>query len=156
MDSNKSLKPIRLQTRLILYSTLLIVLLMTLVFLLVEKRQSESIQQEVKKRGVAIAQNLASVSTNALLTYNYVVLEQNAERVVLEEDISYIIIHDKENKVAAYSQHDEKQGMVLTDEVSQKAVGTKEPLIQSVHSGVKGAPLLDISCLLYTSDAADE
>jgi len=156
MDSNKSLKPIRLQTRLILYSTLLIVLLMTLVFLLVEKRQSESIQEEVKKRGVAIAQNLASVSTNALLTYNYVVLEQNAERVVLEEDISYIIIHDKENKVAAYSQHDEKQGMVLTDEVSQKAVGTKEPLIQSVHSGVKGAPLLDISIPVYIKESKEK
>src|SRR4030066_1042346 len=122
MDSNKSLKPIRLQTRLILYSTLLIVLIMALVFLLVEKRQSEIIQEEAKKRGMAIAQNLASISTNALLTYNYVVLEQNAERVSLEEDIAYVIIHDKEDNVAAYSEHDEKQGTLLMDEVSQKAV----------------------------------
>src|SRR4030066_723337 len=121
MDSNKSLKPIRLQPPLILYSTLLIVLILALVFLLVEKRQSEIIQEEAKKRGMAIAQNLASVSTNALVTYNYVVLEQNAEKVALEEDIAYVIIHDKENKVAAYSQRDEKQGMILTDEVSQTA-----------------------------------
>lgn len=156
MDSNKSLKPIRLQTRLILYSTLLIVLIMALVFLLVEKRQSEIIQEEAKKRGMAIAQNLASTSTNALLTYNYVVLEQNAERVALEEDILYIIIHDKENKVAAYSQHGEKQGMVLTDEVSQKAVRTKEPLIQSTHSGVKGAPLLDISIPVYIKESEEK
>jgi two-component system sensor histidine kinase AtoS len=156
MDSNKSLKPIRLQTRLILYSTLLIVLIMALVFLLVEKRQSEIIQEEAKKRGMAIAQNLASISTNALLTYNYVVLEQNAERVALEEDILYIIIHDKENKVAAYSQHGEKQGMVLTDEVSQKAVRTKEPLIQSTHSGVEGAPLLDISIPAYIKESEEK
>jgi len=156
MDSNKSLKPIRLQTRLILYSTLLIVLIMALVFLLVEKRQSEIIQEEAKKRGMAIAQNLASISTNALLTYNYVVLEQNAERVALEEDILYIIIHDKENKVAAYSQHGEKQGMVLTDEVSQKAVRTKEPLIQSTHSGVKGSPLLDISIPVYIKESQEK
>jgi len=156
MDSNKSLKPIRLQTRLILYSTLLIVLIMALVFLLVEKRQSEIIQEEAKKRGMAIAQNLASISTNALLTYNYVVLEQNAERVALEEDILYIIIHDKENKVAAYSQHGEKQGMVLTDEVSQKAVRTKEPLIQSTHSGVKGSPLLDISSPVYIKESQEK
>lgn len=156
MDSNKSLKPIRLQTRLILYSTLLIVLIMALVFLLVEKRQSEIIQEEARKRGMAIAQNLASISTNALLTYNYVVLEQNAERVALEEDILYIIIHDKENKVAAYSQHGEKQGMVLTDEVSQKAVRTKEPLIQSTHSGVKGAPLLDISIPVYIKESEEK
>jgi sensor histidine kinase regulating citrate/malate metabolism len=88
MDSKKDPRPIRLQTRLILYSALLIVLIMALVVLLVEKRQSAIIQQEARKRGMAIAQNLASVSTNALLTYNYVVLEQNAERVALEEDIS--------------------------------------------------------------------
>ena len=156
MDLNKSLKPIRLQTRLILYSTLLIVLIMALVFLLVEKRQSEIIQEEAKKRGMAIAQNLASVSTNALLTYNYVVLEQNAERVALEEDILYIIIHDKENKVAAYSQHGEKQGMVLTDEVSQRAVRTKDPLIQSTHSGVKGTALLDISIPVYIKESEEK
>jgi two-component system sensor histidine kinase AtoS len=156
MDSNKSLKPIRLQTRLILYATLLIFLIMPLVFLLVGKRQSESIQEEAKKRGMAIAQNLASVSTNSLLTYNYVVLEQNAERVALEEDILYVIIHDKEDKVAAYSQHGEKQGTILTDEVSWKAVRTKEPLIQSTRSGVKEAPLLDISVPVYIKESEEK
>jgi len=129
---------------------------MALVFLVVGKRQSENIQEEAKKRGMAIAQNLASISTNALLTYNYVVLEQNAERVALEEDILYVIIHDKENKVAAYSQHGEKQGMVLTDEVSQKGVRTKEPLIQSTPSGVKGAPLLDISIPVYIKESEEK
>ncbi len=81
MDSKKDPRSIRLQTRLILSSTLLILLLMILIIILVEKRQSETIQEEAKKRGMAIARNLAAVSTNALLTYNYVVLEQNAERV---------------------------------------------------------------------------
>jgi PAS domain S-box-containing protein len=156
MGSTKNSKSIRLQTRLIFYSTLLIVLLMGLVFLLVGKRQSESIQEEAKKRGMAIAQNLASVSTNALLTYNYVVLEQNAERVALEEDIVYVIIHDKEGKVAAYSQHGEKQGMVLTDEVSQKAMKTTEPLIQSTHSEVKRAPVLDISVPVYIKESQEK
>jgi two-component system sensor histidine kinase AtoS len=156
MDSHKTPQSIRLQTRLILYSALLIVLLMVFVIILVEKRQSAIIQQEAQKRGMAIAQNLASVSTNALLTYNYVVLEQNAERVALEEDILYVIIHDKEDKVAAYSQHDEKQGMVLLDEVSQGAVRTKEPLIQSTHSGVKGAPLLDISIPVYIKESEEK
>ena len=156
MYSQKTPQPIRLQTRLIFYSALLIVLLMVLVILLVEKRQSAIIQQEAQKRGMAIAQNLSSVSTNALLTYNYVVLEQHAERIALEEDILFVIIHDKEDKVAAYSQHDEKQGMVLTDEVSRKAVRTKEPLIQSTHSGVKGAPLLDISIPVYIKESEEK
>ncbi len=156
MDSKKDPKSIRLQTRLILYSALLILFLMILVFLLVEKRQSETIQEEAQKRGMAIAHNLASVSTNALLTYNYVVLEQNAERVALEEDIVYVIIHDKEKKVAAYSQHDEKQGMILMDKVSQKATGTKEVLIQSTLSEGRKAPLLDISIPVYIKESEEK
>ena len=156
MDPKKEIKSIRLQTRLILYSTLLVVLLMAFIVLLTEKRQSETIQKEAKKRGMAIAQNLAAVSTSALLTYNYVVLEQNAERVVLEEDIAYVIIHDKEDKVATYSEHDEKQGTLLTDEVSQKAVMTKEPLIQSSIFGEKKAPLLDISVPVYIKESEEK
>ena len=156
MDSKKELKSIRLQTRLILYSTLLILLLMVLIIILVEKRQSEIIQEGGQKRGMAIARNLAAVSTNALLTYNYVVLEQNAEKVALEEDIVYVIIHDKENRVAAYSDHDEKQGSVLTDEVSQKAVSVKEPLIQLTFSGEKKAPHLDISIPVYIKESQEK
>ena len=155
MDSKKDSKSIRLQTRLILYSTLLILFLMALVFIVVEKRQSETIQEEAKKRGMAIAQSLASVSTNALLTYNYVVLEQNAEKVAVEEDIVYVIVHDKENKVAAYSQHDEKQGTVLTDEVSLKAVITKEPLAQSTLSEGK-IRYLDISIPVYIKESQEK
>jgi len=129
---------------------------MILVIVLVEKRQSETIQEEAKRRGMAIARHLAAVSTNALLTYNYVVLEQNAERVAAEEDIVYVIIHDKENKVAAYSEHDEKQGTVLTDEVSQRVMMAKEPLIQSTFYGEKKARILDISTPVYIKESEDK
>ncbi len=156
MGPKKYSKSIRLQTRLILYSTLLILCLMVLIIFLVEKRQSETIQEEAQKRGMAIARNLAAVSTNALLTYNYVVLEQNAERIALEEDIVYVIIHDKESRVAAYSQHDEKQGMILTDELSQRAVKTTEPLIQATYSEEKKAQLLDISIPVYIKESQEK
>jgi two-component system sensor histidine kinase AtoS len=156
MDPKKEFKSIRLQTRLILYSTVLILLLMGLIIILVEKRQSETIQNEAQKRGMAIARNLAAVSTNALLTYNYVVLEQNAEKVALEEDIVYVIVHDKENRVAAFSKHGEKQGAVLTDEVSQKAVSTKETLIQLVFFGEKKTQYLDISVPVYIKESQEK
>ena len=79
-----------------------------------------------------------------------------AERVALEEDIVYVIIHDKESRVAAYSQHDEKQGTVLTDEVSLKAVKAKEPLIQSTHSEDKKARVLDISIPVYIKESEEK
>jgi PAS domain S-box-containing protein len=129
---------------------------MGLVIYVVEKRQSEIIQEEAKKRGMAIASNLAAVSTNALLTYNYIILEQNAEKVALEEDIVYVIIHDKESSVAAYSQHDEKQGMMLTDEVSHWATMTKVPLIQSTFYEEKKAKILDISIPVYIRESQEK
>jgi PAS domain S-box-containing protein len=156
MDSKKKYASFRLQTRLIFYSTLLIILLMVLITFFVEKRQSEIIREEAIKRGMAIAKNLAAVSTNAILTYNYVVLEQNAEKVALEEDIIYVIIHDKEKKVAAYSQHDEKQGTILTDKVSQRAVTATEPLIQSAFYEDKKARILDISIPVYIKESPEK
>ena len=156
MNSKKEYPSFRLQTRLILYSTLLITLLMVLVTFFVEKRQSEIIREEAKKRGMAVAKNLAAVSTNAILTYNYIVLEQNAEKVALEEDIVYVIIHDKEKKVAAYSQHDEKQGTVLTDEVSQGAVMANKPLIQSAFYEEKKARILDIAIPVYIKESPEK
>jgi PAS domain S-box-containing protein len=156
MVSNKEPKHIRLQTRLILYSTITILILMVFVILLVEKRESEIIQEEAQKRGTAIARNLAAVSTNALLTYNYIILEQNAEKVALEDDIVYVIIHDKENRVAAYSRRDEKQGMILTDEVSKRAVMAKEPLIQPTLSGEKKIKILDISTPVYIKESQEK
>jgi PAS domain S-box-containing protein len=156
MDSTKNPKSIRLQTRLILYSIFLLLLLMAFVIVLVEQRQSETIQEEARKRGLSIARNLAAVSTNALLTYNYVALQQNAERVALEEDIVYVIIHDKENKVASYSQHDEKQGTLLTDEVSQAAVSANVPLIQSTLAEGKKARIFDISVPVYIKESGEK
>jgi PAS domain S-box-containing protein len=156
MDSKDHLKSIRLQTRLILYSTLLILFLMVLTILLVEKRQSEIIVEEARKRGMAIARNLAAVSTNALLTYNYVVLQQNGEKVAQEEDIVYVIIHDKENRVALYSGHDEKQGVVLEDGISRKALETQAPLIQSFHYGETKKPAMDISIPVYIKESAEK
>jgi len=129
---------------------------MALVIIVVENRQRDTIQEEAQKRGMAAARYLAAVSTNALLTYNYIVLEQNAEKVALEEDIVYVIIHDKENKVAAYSEHDEKQGTVLTDEVSQKALMAKEPWIQSSSYGEKKVRILDISIPVYIKESEDK
>jgi PAS domain S-box-containing protein len=156
MESKDRFKSIRLQTRLILYSTLLILFLMTLTILLVENRQSEIIHEEARKRGMTVAQSLAAVSTNALVTYNYVVLQQNGEKVVQDEDIDEVIIHDKENRVAFYSGHDEKQGTVLTDEISQKAIRSKEPLIQSFYSVEMKKPVLDIAIPVYIKESAEK
>lgn len=144
-----------LKSRFILSFTLLVGFLMVSVIGIVEYRQSRAILWEVRKRGIAITQNLAAVSANSLLIYNYIALKQDAEKVALAEDIAYVIILDKEGKVAAFSGRDEMQGLELTDEVSLKASGARGTLIQEVYSpDASGERVLDIAVPVFIKGSA--
>ena len=109
----------------------LVVFLTAVMMIVVEHRERKAIEAQVRKRGLTIARNLAAVSTNALVTYNYVLLEQQVGRLAQEEDVVYVIILDREGRVAAHSQRGDLQGQRLTDTVSRKAWKADEPLIQS-------------------------
>lgn len=125
---------IRLRTRFTLYFTTLIVAIMAAVVLLVEQRLGDLIAKQAEKRGLSIARNLAAVSQPSLVTYNYVALTQNAERAKRQEEgIAEVIILNKEGRVAAYSEHAERQGTVLADPVSLRAAATREELVLPVE-----------------------
>src|SRR5215813_1867058 len=110
----------------------LVISLTLILLLVVESRQRASIVRQMEKRGETIATNLAAVSMKSLLTYNFVALEQDAEQTAHDPDVLYAIILDRDGRVAAYSGHDEKQGMVLSDAVSQRAAQATAPLMQHV------------------------
>ncbi len=125
--------------------------LMVIIVLLVGNRFTRSIKQEAQARGLAVAQSIAAVSTNALLTYNYVSLEQNAEQAGQGTDIVYVIVLDKEEKVAAFSGHSGWQGNYLDDPVNKKALDAKRPVIQSVFWQETGERVLDIGVPVFIS-----
>ena len=79
---------------------------------------------------MTIAQSLAATSAGSLLNYNYLALEQLANIVAENPDILYVIVHDKEGRVAGYSQRADLQGKFLTDPISQKAVTANTSLVQ--------------------------
>jgi signal transduction histidine kinase len=125
---------LRLKTRFLLYSTTLIVVIMSLVLLVVEERVGQLIVTQARKRGLAIARNLAAVCQPSLVTYNYVALSQYAERAKREEEgIADVIILNKEGRVAAYSGHGDKQGTVLSDPVSEAAVAARDEQVVEVE-----------------------
>jgi signal transduction histidine kinase len=125
---------IRLRSRFLLYFTTLIVAIMTLVMVGVEKRLGQMIVAQARKRGVAIARNLAAVSQASLVTYNYVALTQNAERAKREEEgIADVIILNKEQRIAAWSGHGDMQGAVLSDPVSLEAAAATRELVIPVE-----------------------
>jgi two-component system sensor histidine kinase AtoS len=149
-------RPFGLRQKFLLAFIGLILALITGLLFLVENRQSASIVRQMEKRGVTIASQLAAVSTKSLLTYNFVALEQDAEKVSQERDVLYAIILDREGKVAVYSGHDEKQGIVLQDAVSQRAVQTQALLIQRLQQQQDDSEYYDIAVPVFVQGSPDK
>ena len=91
-------RKISLKTRFMVATGAVVFALMVIIIVLVGNRSSRSIKQEVEVRGFAVAHSIAAVSTQALVTYNYITLEQNAEQASQGADIVYVIILDKEKR----------------------------------------------------------
>jgi PAS domain S-box-containing protein len=143
------LKEIRLKTRFMVATGVVLSVLMTVIVLIVGRSFTRSIQEEVKARGLAVAHSIAAVSTNALLTYNYVALEQNAEQASRGPDLVYVIILDKEQTVAAFSGHSGWQGKHLGDPLNERALAATAPLVQSYTWPETGERVLDIAVPVY-------
>ena len=126
------------------------------LLLIVESRQRASIVYQMEKRGMAIATHLAAVSTRSLLTYNFVALEQDVEKLSRDRDILYAIVLDRDGRVAAYSGHDAAQGTVLQDTVSQQAAQTTAPLLQRVSRGTGQAAYYDIAVPVFIQQSAEK
>ncbi|MCZ6872525.1 MAG: ATP-binding protein [bacterium] len=132
MLSGVGIRPYGLQQKFLFAFLALVLGLVLAVSLVVEHRQRSSIIRQMKKRGTTIATYLAAVSAKSLLTYNFIVLEQDVEKISADSDVLYAIIHHRDNRVAAYSAHDEKLGMLLKDAISQRSVQVQDTLIQNV------------------------
>jgi HAMP domain-containing protein len=127
-----SMRPYGLQQKFLFAFLGLVLGLVLALSLVVEHRQRSSIIRQMEKRGTTMATHLAAVSAKSLLTYNFIALEQDVEKISRDPDVLYAIIHDRDHRVAAYSAHDEKLGMLLEDAVSQRSVQVRQPLIQNV------------------------
>jgi PAS domain S-box-containing protein len=154
-----SFRDMRLRSKLALWVVCLVVLLTALMMIVVEYRERKAIEAQVKKRGMTIARNLAAVSTNALMTYNYVQLEQHVGRLAGEEDVVYVIILDREGQIATHSHRSDLQGQRLTDPLSQNAFRATSPIIQA---GVEtpqqpgGRNILEVAMPVFPSGVPDK
>ncbi|MDH3929982.1 MAG: cell wall metabolism sensor histidine kinase WalK, partial [Deltaproteobacteria bacterium] len=142
-------RKISLKTRFMVATGAVVFALMVIIIVLVGNRSSRSIKQEVEVRGFAVAHSIAAVSTQALVTYNYITLEQNAEQASQGADIVYVIILDKEKKVATFSGHSDWQGKYLDDAVNRKALAANTAVIQSVLWEETGERVMDIAVPVF-------
>jgi PAS domain S-box-containing protein len=130
-------------------SCLLIFLLGILGFILIN-HQGQTIREQLERRGLAVAQSLAATSKAALATYNYIALEQTANQTQKNDpDVVYVIIHDKEGRVAGYSERPDLQGTLLKDEVSLKALSGEQAITQAARLGSEDLPVMDIAAPVF-------
>jgi PAS domain S-box-containing protein len=122
-----------LQTKLLWGTVLVICLVMAAVLVVVEQRQRTAVVEEAQRRGEVLARDLAAVSHQHLLLYNFTGLEQNVVRLAAEQDVRYAIVLDGDGRVAAHSARPERVGHVLPGEVDRRAVATLTPLVQETQ-----------------------
>ena len=134
---------ISLRTKLLIGTLLIVAVLMGAVTAVVEHRQRTTIIEEVQRRGTAMAEGLAGVSTGALLLYNFTVLEQNVVRFDRETDVASAIILDRFGQVVAHSRAPGAVGSTLSDPVSLRALAAA-PVLQEA-TGPDGEALYDIA-----------
>ncbi len=96
-----------------------------------------------------MATSIAAISKASLATYNYIALEQTANQAVQDPETLYIVIHDKEGRVAAFSGRSDLQGSLLEDPVSRRAVSAEAPLIQEDLTGLGPDAGLEIAVPVY-------
>ncbi len=86
----------RLRHKFLLHSSGLVVLTMTAVMGIVMSSQTEVLREQERKRGLAIARNVAASSVNSLLANDWVDLVQESAAIAQGEDIIYLAVFDKD------------------------------------------------------------
>jgi signal transduction histidine kinase len=140
----------RLRTKLAVVIMSLLIALMSAVMVVVERHQRQAIIEQTRLRALALGTSLAALSEGSLLSYNFVQLEQAAERVTADQpDVLYSVVYLHNGRVAVFSGRDDLQGKTLDDLVSQRALEATEPLVQRLILPGNKQPVLDVAVPVY-------
>lgn len=138
---------------------LVIVALMGPAVFLVRFRAADMFLKSAQTRGTSIARSIGAVATPALLSYNYVGLEEAARTAAREDDIVYIVIHDKEGLIAGDSRNVGFEARPTLDAVGREAVGSATVLVQRTSArGTNGAlvEVIDVAVPVFLSESPEK
>ena len=123
----EALHGLSMQSRFMLTFGSVVVSLMIVVVVFATHVQSGTALEQIEKRGTAIARSLSTAATPALLSYDYSSMQRLADDLRSQTGAVYVVIHDKETAVGAYSGRPDRQGRVLDDTLSLWAVTVESP-----------------------------
>jgi signal transduction histidine kinase len=99
--NNFSLRALNLRTKLLLGTGSLVALVTVMVVVFVSRDMQLLIREETRIRGFAIAQLFGATNLNQLKNYDFWPIQQNANRAKSENDLIYVVVYDKEGRIAA-------------------------------------------------------
>lgn len=149
----------RLRTKFILHFSGLVIVIMTLIAAVVVAQQSRVLKEQARKRVSSIARNVAASSTNSLLAYDMIELDQDAGQIADTEDVLFVWIFDDDGRLLGTNSRTAIDGVVGTLEGGpgvSAADGERSDSIQmQERTGFFGARhALDVACPISYVDEA--
>ncbi len=134
-DTSKQMK-VSLAGKIAGFVIMIIVIIMSLVAGITLKREEGTATDQMIKRAKDITNALATTSTTAILSNDYITLAQIVEGIGKKgEDIDYVIILNDIGEVMAHT-NKSLVGKTLSDDLSLKAQGARTTLSQITEEGV--------------------
>lgn len=130
---------LNLRTKLLLGTMGLVTIVTVLVVALVSRNMRQLIREETQNRGFAIAQLFGATNLIHLKTYQQLSIQQNANRAKSENQLVYVVVYDKEGKIAA---HTEDPSLLLSDGTALSGwsqVRSRMPNFREVNGSIGSA-----------------
>ena len=80
---------------------LLMTIILVLVLVLVSRNMRQTVEEEMRKRGLALAQLFGGTNLTFLMTYRFEEIQKHAQIAKTENSLSYVVVYNKEGLVAA-------------------------------------------------------
>src|SRR5438128_7958403 len=107
--------------------------MMGAITVIMERHQRAAILEQARWRALSLALSLTALSEGDLLSYNFIKLEQTAEKMTADDRaVLYAVVHLHDGTIAVFSGRAELQGTRLVDPVSQQALQATAPLVQEL------------------------
>jgi methyl-accepting chemotaxis protein len=128
--------------------SLLFILTGSLLSLFFFNSTKGTLEDELKRRGLSLAKNLAYNSIYGVSVEDTGILQRLTLGIAEEADVTYVIIMDSQGKVLVHSDP-EKLGQVLTDPLNQTAIKADNPRIEKSRTS-NGQTVYDISAPVFS------
>src|SRR5215470_14851459 len=144
-----------LRVKFIIVIVVLQLALMGAITVVIERHQRAGILEQARLRALSLALSLAALSEGDLFSYNFIKLEQTAEKAAADDqDVMYVIAHLYDGRVAVFSGRPDLQETQLSDPVSQRALQATAPLVQELPVGETTVRGYDVAIPVFAPHSA--